>query len=174
MKQLHWFARLATLGLGIVLAANGASGRETAKSAKQQFIGTWTLVSIHYIGTDGKRIEPFGPGAAGMLYFDATGHFATQAMAANRRPFAASNRMLGTADENRATAQGVVAYFGTYSVDDTNHILTLHIEMSSFPNWNGTDQKRTFVFEGDELRYTAANSTANPAESAELIWKRVR
>jgi hypothetical protein len=27
---------------------------------------------------------------------------------------------------------------------------------------------------GDELRYTAASSTANPAESAELVWKRAR
>jgi hypothetical protein len=32
----------------------------------------------------------------------------------------------------------------------------------------------TGAFAGDELRYTAASSTANPAESAVLVWKRAR
>jgi len=82
--------------------------------------------------------------------------------------------MIGTAEENRAVSQNVVAYFGSYTVDEANHVVTLHIEQSSFPNWNGTDQPRRFAFTVDELRYTAANSTANPAESAELVWKRVR
>jgi hypothetical protein len=95
-------------------------------------------------------------------------------MAANRPRFASNNRMIGTPEENRAVSQGVVAYFGTYTIDEPNHVVTLYIEQSSLPNWNGTDQQRRFAFTGDELRYTAASSTANPAESAELVWKRVR
>lgn len=70
-------------------------------------------------------------------------------------------------------SHGVVAYFGTYIVSGPDRIVTLHIERSSFPNWEGTDQQRKFEFVGDELRYTAASSTANPAESALLVWKRV-
>ena len=57
---------------------------------------------------------------------------------------------------------------------EESNIITLHIERSSFPNWEGTDQQRKFEFVGDELRYTAASSTANPAEAAQLVWKRVR
>ncbi len=68
----------------------------------------------------------------------------------------------------------MVAYFGTYTVKEPDRILTLHIERSSFPNWEGIDQLRKFEFVGGELRYTAANSTANPAESAQLVWKRAR
>jgi hypothetical protein len=160
--------------LGFALLAGSAAGEPPKASAQQQFVGTWTLVSIAYVEPGGRRIEPFGPGAKGLLYFDAAGHFATQVMAADRPRFASNNRMLGTADENRALSQGVVAYFGTYVVNADNRIVTLHIDRSSFPNWERTYQERKFEFVGDELRYTAASSTANPAEAAQLVWKRAR
>lgn len=165
---------LATVSSFLVLRAGEAATQQSPAPARQQFVGTWSLVSIHYVATDGRKVEPFGPGAKGMLYFDAAGRFATQVMAANRPRFASNNRMIGTPEENKTVSQGVVAYFGTYTIDDPKHVVTLHIEQSSFPNWNGTDQQRTFVLTGDELRYTAATSTANPAESAELVWKRER
>lgn len=166
------FAAVACLVL--VLRAGDATAQQSPVQAEQQFVGTWSLVSILYVDKDGRKVEAFGPGAKGMLFFDASGRFATQVMAANRPRFASNNRMIGTPEENKAVSQGVVAYFGTYTVDEPNHVVTLHIEQSSFPNWNGTDQQRKFAFAGDELRYTAASSTANPAESAELVWKRAR
>jgi hypothetical protein len=172
LRHTLMFAALACLV--VVLRAGEATTQQSPTPAKQQFIGTWSLVSIQYVEKDGRRIEPFGPDAKGILYFDAGGRFATQVMAANRPSFASNNRMIGTAEENKAVSRGVVAYFGTYTVDEANRIVTLYIEQSSFPNWNGTDQKRTFMFAGDELRYTAASSTANPAEAAELVWKRAR
>jgi hypothetical protein len=174
MNLRHGLIFAALACLVVVLRAGEAATQQSSKPAQQQFVGTWSLVSIHYVEKDGRRIEPFGARAGGMLYFDAGGRFATQVMAADRPRFASNNRMIGTPEENKAVSQRVVAYFGTYTVDEANRMLTLHIEQSSFPNWNGTDQQRTFAFAGDELRYTAASSTANPAESAELVWKRVR
>ena len=145
----------------------------TAQPATEQFKGTWTLVSIRYVSPSGSSIEPFGPNAKGMLVFDGA-RFATQVMAGNLPKFASHNRMVGTLKEYEAISHGVVAYFGTYTVKEPDRILTLHIDRSSFPNWEGIDQLRKFEFVGDELRYTAANSTANPAESAQLVWKRAR
>jgi len=141
--------------------------------ATQQFVGTWSLVSIRYVSPDGSMVEPFGPNVKGMLFFDGT-RFATQAIAAYLPKFASNNRMIGTLQEYEAISQGVVAYFGTYSVNEADRIFTLHIERSLFPNWEATDQHRKFEFVGDELRYTAANSTANPAEAAQLVWKKTR
>jgi Lipocalin-like domain len=140
-----------------------ASGTAMTQPAMGQFVGTWSLVSIRYVRPDGTAIEPFGPNAKGILVFDGT-HFATQVMAANLPKFTSNNRMVGTQHEYEAISHGVVAYFGTYSVNEAGRIITLHIERSSFPN---------FEFVGDELRYTAASSTANPAEAAQLVWKRV-
>jgi hypothetical protein len=175
---MNGFRSLATaaaiMSLAIAINANSATGQRLGKSAKEQFVGTWTLVSIHYVHPDGSKIEPFGPNAKGILVFDATGRFATQIMAVDRPKFASNNRMIGTPDEYRASSQGVVAYFGTYTVSEPEHIVTLHIERSSFPNWDSTDQKRTFAFSEDELRYMAASSTANPAEAAQLVWRRAR
>ena len=148
-----------------------ASEAATAQSAKVQFVGTWTLVSIRYMRPDGSAVEPFGPNAKGMLVFDGT-HFSTVVVAANLPKFRSNNRMVGTPTEYEAISHGVVAYFGTYTIDDGAKIVALHIERSSFPNWERTDQKRKFEFVNDELHYTAANSTANPAESALLVWKR--
>jgi hypothetical protein len=164
-------AMAAMLSLGLFAAAAAA---QAPKSAKEQFVGTWTLVSIQYVRPDGRKIEPFGPNAMGLLVFDATGHFATQVMAADRPKFASNNRMIGTGEEYKAASHGVVAYFGTYTVNEADSVVTLHIERSSFPNWESTDQKRTFSFVNDELHYTAASSTANPGESAQLVWKRAR
>lgn len=141
--------------------------------AIDQFKGTWALVSIRYVSPDGSVIEPFGAHAKGMLVFDGM-RFATQVMADNLPKFASNNRMIGTPQEYEAISRGVVAYFGTYTVNQADRIVTLHIERSSFPNWEGTDQQRKFEFAGDELRYTAAHSTANPAESAQLVWKMAR
>jgi hypothetical protein len=123
------------------------------------------------VSPNGSAIEPFGPNAKGILVFDGT-RFATQVMAANLPKFASNNRMIGTSQEYQAISHGVVAYFGTYTVNQTDRIVTLHIERSSFPNWEETDQQRKFEFVSDELRYTAAASTANPAEAAQLVWKR--
>jgi Lipocalin-like domain len=174
---MNGFRSLATttiLCLVIAMAANSAVGQQPGKSAKEQFVGTWTLISIHYVHPDGTKIEPFGPNAKGMLVFDGAGRFSTQIIAADRPKFASNNRMVGTPEEYRLTSQGVVAYYGTYTVSDPVRIVTLHIERSSFPNWDGTDQKRSFSFTEDELRYTAASSTANPAEAAQLVWKRAQ
>ena len=144
-----------------------------SEPAADQFKGTWSLVSIRYVSPNGAVVEPFGPHAKGMLVFDGS-HFATQVMAAALPKFASNNRMIGTPQEYEAISHGVVAYFGTYDVNAASRVVVLHIERSSFPNWEGTDQQRKFEFVGDELRYTASSTTANPAEAAQLVWKRVR
>jgi hypothetical protein len=166
---MHHKPIIVALALLLALFASGAA---KAQSATRQFVGTWSLVSIHYVRPDGSVIEPFGPGAKGMLVFDGK-HFSTQVIAADLPKFKSNNRMIGTLKEYEAISHGVVAYFGTYTVDETAEVVTLHIGRSSFPNWEGTDQKRKFEFVNDELRYTAASSTANPAEAAQLVWRRV-
>jgi hypothetical protein len=60
--------------------------------------------------------------------------------------FASNNRQEDTAEENKAVVQGNISYFGTYTVDEAAKILIFHIESCSFPNWNGTDQKRSFRY----------------------------
>jgi len=37
--------------------------------------------------------------------------------------------------------------------------LVFRIESSTFPNWNGAEQRRPFSLSGDELTYTSPGST---------------
>jgi Lipocalin-like domain len=76
------------------------------------------------------------------------------------------------AEENKATVQGTITYFGTYSVSEANRTIAIHIEGSSFPNWDGADQKRLFVFSGDELKLISP--AASGAGTAEVVWKRAK
>ena len=49
---------------------------------------------------------------------------------------------------------GSIAYFGTYSVNDADKVISLHLEASTFVNQLGSDQKGTItLITDDELRY---------------------
>jgi hypothetical protein len=48
--------------------------------------------------------------------------------AVNRAPFGSNNRDTGTADENKAVAQGTISHFGTYMVDEAGKTIDFRIE----------------------------------------------
>jgi hypothetical protein len=49
---------------------------------------------------------------------------------------------------------GNLSAFGTYTISPDGS-LTLQIVGSSFPNWNGTTQKRTVEIGGDQMKFTS-------------------
>ncbi|MBR0794860.1 lipocalin-like domain-containing protein [Bradyrhizobium jicamae] len=122
-------------------------------SQDAQLVGTWTLISV-LTERDGKRFEAYGPGAKGSLVFDANGRYSIIFIAAGLPKFVSGNRFAGTADENAAVVAGSLAHFGTYVVDEPGKSFTFQIERATFPNWQGKNNKRSFVIVGDELRFT--------------------
>jgi hypothetical protein len=64
--------------------------------------------------------------------------------------FASNSRTNGT-DENKAVVQGAISHFGRYAVSPADKSIVFHIELSTYPNFNGTEQKRSFELVGDEL-----------------------
>jgi Lipocalin-like domain len=90
--------------------------------------------------------------------------------------FASNNRETGTAEENKAIVQGSLAYFGTYTVSETDKTITTHIESSTFPNWNGADRKTSFKISGDELSVQVVSGplTTVGTGTASLVWKRAK
>ncbi len=65
-----------------------------------------------------------------------------------------------------------MTYFGTYLLSEEDRTIAIHIEASSFPNWNGADQKRTFAITGDQLTLTAR--ALQTGGHADVIWKRTK
>jgi hypothetical protein len=49
---------------------------------------------------------------------------------------------------------GLIAYFGMYTVDDANKVISLRLDASTFPNQLAGEQKRTITsLTADELKY---------------------
>jgi Lipocalin-like domain len=154
-----------------VLGLVPLTGDAVAQSAKD-LVGTWTLVSVVNTRPDGTKFDPNDGKAGGMLFFASTGQFSWQTIRSDIPKLASNNRSQGTADEFKAVAQGVLSYFGTYSLDDSGKTLTQHVKGSSFPNYNGTDRKWSIALSGDEL--TLASQVAASGGTNELKWKRVK
>jgi hypothetical protein len=160
----------ATFALGCQAALFSWSAA-LAQSASN-VVGTWELVSS-VTEKNGVRTDQFGTGAKGMLTFDADGHFMLTIIGPNLPRFAADNRAGGTPEENSAVVSKSIAMIGTYSVDPAAKTLTFKVISATFPNWNGTEQKRLISpGSADELKYITP--TASSGGVGTVTWKRAR
>jgi Lipocalin-like domain len=145
---------------------------QTRKSDKEQLVGSWILVSLT-AGGGAKQTLPYGANPKGTMMVDANGRFSITVVRSDLPRFASDNRMTGTAEENMAIVQGCIAYFGTYSIDEATHVITVNVEGSTFPNFDGGTQTRILSFNGDEMTYL------NPTPSmgggtAKVTYRRAR
>jgi hypothetical protein len=144
------------------------------KSPKEQLVGTWTLVSWDQRNADGTIFQQFGASPKGMAFFDAGGHYIITVMRSDRPKYAIDSfgqLAQATAEENKATAQGTITYFGTYSVNEADRTIDVRVEASSFPNWNGTDLERFFEVADDRLQLTVRPPGGG---SVDVLWKRTK
>jgi hypothetical protein len=158
---------LSILALGLVAVTL------SALAPREPFTGTWTLVSVDNVLRDGTRVQPYGANPQGILMFDHEGRYSLQIFRSGRARFASGDKSQGTAEEYKATVEGTNSHFGRYSIDEAGRVITFRIEHASFPNWEGTEQKRSFTRTGDELRYTVPTTTAGGGVVGEVVWRRV-
>ena len=156
---------LGLLCLGVVLSA-GAVFAQTAKD----LVGTWTLVS-NVTEQGGNKTDTYGPNPKGILTVDANGRYVLAIVRAGLPKVASNNRTTATPEENKAIVQGSLTHFGTLSVNAADHF-TFNIETSTFPNFDGTEQKRPFTVTGDELTFTVAAASGGGTVTA--VWKRAK
>ena len=162
----------AATAASILCFALAVSAGDAAAQGEKSLVGTWTLVSEMNTDASGKKESTFGANAKGQVIFASNGRYALVISRADLPKFAANSRAKGTAEENKAVVGGSIAHFGKYSVDEKDKSFTAHVESSTYPNWNGTNQKRAFSISGDELKWSVA--AASVGGSAELVWKRVK
>src|SRR5436305_909252 len=156
--------------LATPLFSGNASGQQ--ESLAKQLLGTWTLLSHESVRPDGSRFPVYGADPKGVAFFDPSGHFIITVMRSDRTKYAIDLPTQGTFEENKGTAQGTITYFGRYSLTEADRTIAIHIEASSFPNWNGADQKRIVAITGDQLMLTAR--ALQTGGHAEVIWKRAK
>ena len=141
------------------------------QSLKEQLVGTWTLFAWEQKKGDGTKVERYGTSPKGIAFFDTGGRYIITVMRSDRAKYASNALWQGTAEENKETADGTTTYFGTYSISETDSSIAIHIEGSSFPNWNGTDQKRFVTITEEHLTLTVRPAGGDVVD---VIWKRAK
>jgi hypothetical protein len=165
--------KIAATLLALTLSA-GAAAAQTAKSLKEQIVGTWNFVVAEVASPDGKKSFPFGETPKGILIFTADGRFAQIHIAGDVPKIASNNRMTGTPEEYAAIMRRSLSVFGSYTVDEDKKTVTYHIVSSSFPNWEGDAQTRNIdKLTDDEFVNTNPNVGAGRG-SASNFYRRVK
>lgn len=115
--------------------------------------GTWTLVAADKILPDGETTRDYGENPKGRLVVDANGRYSLQIFKSERLHFASDSKTDSTVDELRSAVMGSSTHYGTMTIDKRAEVLVFSIVGSSFPNWEGTTQRRQYKLDGAELRY---------------------
>ena len=166
--------RRFTIGRAVPFVWLGAmllSAIASAQSASN-VVGTWTLVSS-VTERDGARTDQFGSGASGMLMLDANGRFMLTIIGPDLPKFVSNNRASGTPEENKAVMSKTIAMIGTYSVDSGQKTLAFNVDSATFPNWNGTEQRRLLASsDKDELKYVTPSASSGGVGT--VTWRRLK
>jgi Lipocalin-like domain len=101
------------------------SREDAVAQTVKELVGMWTLVSV-ILEQDGNKIDMYGANPQGQAIFAPNGRFSIMFIRSDVPKFASANREEGTPEENKATMQGSLAYFGTYSVSEADHTLNSH------------------------------------------------
>ena len=166
-------AAMTALGLAVL------SGSVVAqqKTLKEQLVGNWTLVSSDQVRLDGSKLKQFGANPTGINVFDANGRFFVLIASADDSKIASNDKIASTNPNKTNSEEGgnlipeSMAYYGTYTVNEAEKVIILHLEASTFPNLVGTDQKRIITsLTADELKYT--NPAAMRGLQVYQVWKR--
>jgi hypothetical protein len=145
---------LFTMVLGLALLPGGAVAQQ--KSLKEQLVGVWELVSCERTTASGTK-QPYCVNSKGVLILDASGRYAHMIAAGSRPKLTAVNRVDAPAEQYKAAAQGFVANFGTWSVNEADMMITRHYDGALLPNYEGRDVKNSVTVAGDELTLVDPN-----------------
>ncbi len=159
----------ALLLLGFAVQSGDALSQKTLD---EQLAGAWTYVTVDAVRADGSRTPMYGPNPHGLVIFDGHGHYALVNSRADLPKYVSNDRMKGTVEEYKATVQGSIAHFGTYTINEADKTITFHIDTSTYPNWNGVEQRRPFVLSDDDLKWTTP--AASGGGSGEVVLKRAK
>lgn len=142
------------------------------KSLKEQLLGTWIYVSSTGKRDDGSAVDR--PPAQGAVTYTADGRFHFITVRNTVPKYASNDPARPSPEEAMAVASGVVAYTGTYTLDESTKTAHLNIETSSVPNLVGAPNQRRIVtsITDEELKITNARSPAGV--TLELVFKRAK
>jgi Lipocalin-like domain len=136
---------------------------------RNKLLGAWRLVSWQQVQDGGTVVYPLGADAAGQLIYSAVDRVSAQLVRTKQAPFASDDWQQATAEEMCEAWPSYFGYFGTFSIDLEQGAVIHHIEGSWFPNLVGSEQVRSFSFEGDRLVLHADTAWG----AVRIVWDKV-
>ena len=145
---------------------------QSSRSLRTQLVGTWRFVSASQRMADGSiRPDPqTGPRGKGYIIYTETGQMC--AMIANPDRATWKSEAAPLDDELRSALSGLVAYCGTYEVNETEKYVVHHIELDRVPNRAGTDRKRYISLSGKRL-ILRPGDLPEGVQAWDVVWERV-
>jgi hypothetical protein len=122
-------------------------------SERNSLNGVWQLVSFEQNEPDGNVSHPYGDMPIGRLTLDAAGRMSVFVMKPGRFASVNSTAAIPTAtvEDLRQIADGFIAYYGDFQVDDSTKTIVTKVAAATIPAWTDSEQKRAYELTGDAL-----------------------
>ena len=135
----------------IAVISCNAEKNKTKEREKNKLAGTWKLIEYaDYDSITNKWIHPYGNHPKG--YFTYTNSGIVNLNGSAEKPIVIAVDAEYTKPLTLgAFLDNAFGYFGTYTIDSLNSIVTHHVKGGSVINYIGTDQHRQFILKGDTL-----------------------
>jgi lipocalin-like protein len=135
--------------------------------------GTWHLISWELHDDRGHVSYPMGRQPDGRLMYTQDGFMCVLITGRDRRRTVPGDAALGIPDATITAARRSISYAGTY--ERTGDAIVHHVELSTFPDWNGTDQHRLIAWrDGHLVLYTPPSLVGGKQQAAYLTWERLK
>ena len=133
-------------------------------------VGTYRLLRWENLDQSGAVSYPLGADALGFISYTEDGHVFVHIMAADRRNLSGRDLFGGTDEEIQAAAHSHISYCGGYRLE-SDHVVH-SVEVCSYPNWVGTEQRRRYCFIDGNLQLSAAAIQVGDSQfEARLLWQ---
>jgi hypothetical protein len=154
-RQVGYVAfRAAVPALLALSLAAFAAGPAQAQSVQEQLVGVYRLA----------RYTPHADEPTGRISYDSAGRMWAMIFPPGRQPLTNAS----SDADYRAGMRGVVAYYGTYDIDESTGRVIHHVQSASNPDWIGDDFIRWYRFEGRNLLISLRPNFDDP-----LLWERL-
>jgi hypothetical protein len=165
----HLYIASLLLALATCLSASDAY---TAGRSPMLF-GTWKLISVKQVRTDGSSNDLYGAAPLGQLVYDSRGVMSVQFQTANLPKCGTLDRRKCSDSVARSAFDNYLGYWGRYKVSADGKSILHIIEGASAPDWIGTSQQRFFELADDRLTLTTPMQQIAGVESKTvLVWRR--
>ena len=141
MKRVYFFTMTSILPLLVAALVGGeVFAQQSAKTLKEQFVGTWTLVEVYHTTPTGTRVDCLAPirkAALGSMAM-APIHYKSCAPTCQNSPRTAWK---APQRKTKLSYREPCPTMVSYSVSEPDQIFSVHLHARSLPNFDGADQK---------------------------------